>query len=40
MPAPCLPFFALVADPAKAREGLIAGLAPLAARVAADLKRD
>ena len=31
---------ALVADPAKAREGLIAGLDPLAARVAADLKRD
>ena len=30
----------LVADPAKAREGLIAGLDPLAARVAADLKRN
>jgi hypothetical protein len=30
----------LVADPAKAREGLIAGLDPLAARVAADLRRN
>jgi hypothetical protein len=33
-------FDALVADPAKARQGLIAGLDPLAARVAADLKRN
>ncbi len=33
-------FEALVAEPAKAREGLIAGLDPLAARVAADLKRN
>jgi hypothetical protein len=33
-------FDALVADPAKAREGLITGLDALAARVAADLKRN
>jgi len=32
-------FEALVADAAQAREGLMAGLEPLAARVAADLKR-